>query len=321
MSPATYVTRPLPEPGTALLEAAGIGVDQHEPDSPPSREELLAHVADKDAVLTMLTERVDAEVMEAAPGLRIVANLAVGYDNIDLDAAARRGIVVTNTPDVLTDATADLAWALILSTARRIVEGDRLVRAGEWRGWSPTQLIGQSVWGRTIGIVGLGKIGAAVARRARGFDMRVLYASRSKRPDVDESIGAQHVDLDTLLRESDVVSIHVPLTDDTRHLIDADALRRMRPSTVLVNTARGPVVDEAALVEALRTRSIAAAGLDVFEREPSLEAGLVELDNVVLAPHVGSATVDARSSMVRLCCENIVAVLAGDPPLTPVRRG
>jgi glyoxylate reductase len=307
----------LPEPGTELLTAAGIDVDQHQPDVPPAREELLEHAAGKAALLAMLTERVDAELLDAAPELRIVANLAVGYDNVDVEAATQRGIVVTNTPDVLTDATADLAWALILAAARRLGEGDRLVRAGDWEGWSPTQLIGQSVWGRTIGIVGMGKIGTAVARRARGFDMRVLYLSRSPKPEVDDALRAQRVDLGTLLRDSDVLSIHAPLTPDTRHLIDAGALDQMRSSALLVNTARGPVVDEAALVDALRSRSIAAAGLDVFEREPALAAGLA-LDNVVLAPHVGSATVDARSSMVRLCCENIVAVLSGEHPLTPV---
>jgi glyoxylate reductase len=319
--PAAYVSRPLPAPGTAALTAAGIDVDQHELDSPPSREQLLEHVAGKQALLSMLTERVDAEVLDSAPELRIVANLAVGYDNVDVGAATDRGVVVTNTPDVLTEATADLAWALILAAARRIGEGERLVRAGAWRGWGPTQLIGQSVWGRTLGVIGLGKIGSAVARRARGFDMRILYHTRSPKPEAEAELGARRVDLHTLLREADVVSLHAPLTDETRHLVDAAALGHMRRSAVLVNTARGPVVDEAALVDALRAGAIAAAGLDVFEHEPALSAGLAELDNVVLAPHVGSATVDARSAMVRLCCENIVAVLAGSRPLTPVNSG
>lgn len=315
---AVYVSRPLPAPGTAMLDAAGLVVEQHTVDAPPSRAELLERVADKDAILSMLTERVDAGLLDAAPKLRIVANLAVGYDNVDLDAAAARGIVVTNTPDVLTEATADLAWALLLGAARRVAEGDRLVRSGEWSGWSPTQLLGQSVHGRVLGIVGMGKIGEAVARRASGFGMQVRYHNRHRRPDVEQALGARLVPLDELLRECDVVSLHAPLTDETRHVIDADALAAMPSHAVLVNTARGALVDEAALVAALRRGEIAAAGLDVFEREPALTDGLAALDNVVLAPHIGSATVDARSAMVRLCCENIVAVLAGRPPLTPV---
>ena len=245
-------------------------------------------------------------------------NSAVGYDNIDVPAATARGIVVTNTPDVLTEATADLAWALLMAAARRLGEGDRLVRAGHWEGWSPTQLLGQAVWGRTIGIVGMGKIGTAVARRARGFGMSVIYHNRSARPQAEAELGARLVDLPTLWSEADFVSLHAPLTDDTRHLVDADASTQMRSTAVLVNTARGALIDEAALVEAVRGGVIAAAGLDVFEREPSVDPGLAPLDNVVLAPHIGSATIDARSAMVRCCSENIVAVLNGAPPLTPL---
>jgi glyoxylate reductase len=313
-----YVTRPLPEPGTAMLRAAGLEIHQHPIDTPPGREELLTRAADATAILSMLTERIDVELMEAAPRLRIVANLAVGYDNVDVSAATERGIVVTNTPDVLTEATADLAWALLMGAARRLGEGERLVRAGRWDGWGPTQLLGRSVWGRTIGIVGMGKIGTAVARRARGFDMSVLYHNRTARPDVEADIGARLVALDELLRRSDFVSLHAPLTEQTRHIIDADALAKMTSDAVLVNTGRGPLVDEAALVRALQDRTIAAAGLDVFEREPAIESGLADLDNVVLAPHIGSATIEARSAMVRCCSENIVAVLSGNPPLTPV---
>jgi glyoxylate reductase len=315
---AVYVSRPLPEPGVSLLRAAGFDVEHHEIDEPPARDGLLARVADKAAILSMLTERVDAELMDAAPDLRVVANLAVGYDNIDVPAATERGIVVTNTPDVLTEATADLAWALLMAAARRLGEGDRLVRAGEWDGWSPTQLLGQAVWGHTIGIVGMGKIGTAVARRARGFGMTVLYHNRSPRPEAEAELGARLVDLSTLWREADFVSLHAPLTEQTRHIVDADSLACMRATAVLVNTARGPLIDEAALVEALRGGVIAAAGLDVFEREPSIDPGLAPLDNVVLAPHIGSATVDARSAMVRCCSDNIIAVLNGDTPLTPL---
>jgi glyoxylate reductase len=242
----------------------------------------------------------------------------VGYDNIDVPAATERGIVVTNTPDVLTEATADLAWALLMAAARRLGEGERLVRAGEWEGWSPTQLLGQAVWGRTIGIVGMGKIGTAVARRARGFGMTVLYNNRSARPDAEAELGARWVDLPTLWRDADFVSLHAPLTDATRHLVDAEALAHMRNTAVLVNTGRGALIDEAALADALRAGTIAAAGLDVFEREPAVDSDLMLLDNVVLAPHIGSATIAARSAMVRCASENIVAVLEGDPPLTPL---
>ena len=316
--PLVYVTRLLPSPGTAPLEAAGFAVRQHEPDQPPTPDELRTGAADADALVCLLTDRVDGELLDAAPGLRVVANVAVGFDNIDVPACTARGVLATNTPGVLTEATADLAWALLLAAARRVGEGERLVRAGAWEGWSPTQLVGQPVHGRTIGIVGMGAIGTAVARRARGFGMPVLYTSRSARPEVEAETGARQVPLDELLATADVVSLHAPLTPDTRHLIDAAALARMKPTAILVNTARGPVVDEAALVEALRAGRIAAAGLDVFEREPALADGLAELDNAVVLPHLGSATTEARATMVGLACANVVAALTGGEPPTPL---
>jgi glyoxylate reductase len=316
---AIYVSRPLPAPGTELLAAAGVEVEQHPFDRPPTRDELLAGLRGKQALLCLLTERIDTEVLDAAPELRVVANLAVGYDNVDVAAATARGVVVTNTPDVLTDATAELTWALILSAARRVVEGDALVRAGRWTGWSPTQLLGVSLTGKTLGILGMGKIGAAVARRARGFAMSVVYTNRTRNEAVEAEIGARAVPFAELLERSDVLTIHAPSTPETRHVIDDAALARLRPGAILVNTARGPLVDEAALVRALQSRRIAAAGLDVFEREPELAPGLTELDNVVLLPHLGSATAEARGAMVELCCRNILAVLAGEPPITPVR--
>jgi glyoxylate reductase len=322
---SVYVSRPLPAPGAALLIAAGVEVEQQSFDRPPTRDELLAGVQDKDALLCLLTERVDAELLEAAPGLRVVANLAVGYDNVDIAAATARGVVVTNTPDVLTDATADLTWALILAAARRIVEGDSLVRGGAWSGWSPTQLLGASLTGKTLGIFGMGKIGAAVARRARGFSMSVVYTNRTRNTAVETELGARAVTLDELLAQSDVLTLHAPSTPETRHVLDAAALARLKPGAILVNTARGPLIDEAALVAALRSGRIAAAGLDVFEREPQLAPGLTDLDNVVLLPHLGSATAETRAAMVELCCRNILAVLAGEPPITPLnsvpRRG
>jgi glyoxylate reductase len=316
---SVLVTRPLPAPGTVMLRDAGLSVEQRTGDEPPSPAELRAAVTGRSALLCLITERIDAAVLDAAGDrLRIVANLAVGHDNVDLAAAAARGVVVTNTPDVLTEATADLTWALLLAASRRIVEGDALVRGGRWEGWGPTQLLGAPVAGRTLGIVGLGAIGTAVARRARGFGMTVLYHNRSANPAAEAELGARRVPLPELLETADFVSLHAPLNPASRHLLDAGALARMKPTAVLVNTARGPLVDEAALVAALRDGVIAGAALDVYEREPMVAEGLAGLPNVVLAPHIGSATTDARGAMVRLCCANILAVLAGRPPLTPV---
>jgi glyoxylate reductase len=316
---AVYVSRPLPAPGTDPLRAAGIDVLQHPDDRPPTRAELFAGLENKQALLCLLTERVDAELLDAAPELQIVANLAVGYDNVDVAAATQRGVVVTNTPDVLTEATAELTWALILAAARRIVEGDTLVRTGQWKGWSPTQLLGTSLTGKTLGIFGMGKIGAAVARRAGGFGMSVIYTNRTRNVAVEQELGARAVAFDELLARSDVLTLHAPATAETRGAFDAAALAQLQPGAVFVNTARGQLVDEAALVDALRDRRIAAAGLDVFEREPELAAGLTALDNVVMLPHIGSATHEARGAMVELCCANVTAVLAGEHPITPVK--
>lgn len=316
-APTVFVTRALPDPGTAPLVEAGLAVRGGTADRPLTPDEVLAGLADADAVICMLSDRIDAAVLDASPRLRVVANYAVGYDNVDVAAARARGVEVTTTPGVLTDATADLAFALLLAAARRVVEGDRLVRTG-WDGWGPTELLGQPVAGRTLGILGMGAIGQAVARRARGFGMPVLYHNRRRVPEVVEAeLGARFVTLDELWEASDVISLHAPLNPESHHVVDAAALARMKPTAVLVNTGRGPLVDEAALVEALRARRIAAAGLDVFEREPALAEGLAGLDNVVLTPHVGSATTTARATMVRLCCDNVAAVLEGRPALTP----
>jgi glyoxylate reductase len=316
--PTVFVTRSLPSPGVSPMREAGLVVDHRDLDSTPSRAELLAGVADADALLCLLTDRVDAEVLDAAPGLRVVANYAVGFDNIDVAAATARRVVVTNTPDVLTEATADLAWSLILGAARRVGEGDALVRSGGWAAFSPMLLLGAPVAGRTLGIVGLGAIGTAVARRARGFDMPVLYTGPHRRAEAEAQTGARWVPLAELLARSDVVSLHAPLRADNRHLVDADALALMKPTAILVNTARGGLVDEPALVAALRDGTIAAAGLDVYEREPALSAGLADLPNALLLPHIGSATTEARAAMVQLCCDNIAAVFDGRRPLTPL---
>jgi glyoxylate reductase len=283
-----------------------------------ARDALLAELVEADGLIAALDVRVDDALLAAAPRLRVAANVAVGYDNVDVAACARRGVVVTNTPDVLTAATADFTWALILAAARRIVEGDRLVRSGGWRGWSLDLLLGRELAGTRLGIVGLGRIGQAVARRARGFDVEVVYAG--PRPvEAAADLGAWHVPLDELLATSDVVSLHCPLGPTTRHLIDAAALARMKPDAILVNTARGPIVDEAALAAALAAGRPGAAGLDVFEREPAVEPALLDHPRVVLAPHLGSATTATRGRMATLAAEAVADVLAGRPPRHEVR--
>lgn len=313
-----FVTRSLPDPGVEPLRAAGFDVEVHDGEMPPDPDALRRGTREADALLTTLADRIDADLLDACQRLRVVANYAVGFDNVDVVAARARGIEVTTTPDVLTDATADLTWALLLAAARQLGRGDRMVRAGQWQGWAPTQLLGQPLGGRVLGIVGLGAIGTAVARRALGFGMRIVYANRSPiAPELAIELGAERLSVEELVRTADVVSLHAPLNAESRHLIDADALSAMKPTAILVNTARGALVDEAALVDALRVGRPAAAGLDVFEREPALTAGLTALDNVVLAPHLGSATTEARAEMARLCCDNIVAVLSGRPALTP----
>jgi glyoxylate reductase len=314
------VTRRIPDPAIELLEGAGdVWVSPH--DRPLSTEELHDAVAGADAAVTLLHDRVDDAFLDAAgPGLRIVANVAVGYDNVDVEACARREVVVSNTPGVLTEATADIAFALILMSTRRLGEGERLIRSRTPWSWSMFFMLGTGLQGKTLGIVGLGKIGQATARRARAFGMEIAYAGRRRAPDeVEAELRARFLPLDELLATADVVTLHCPLSSETRHLIDAAALARMRPSAHLVNTTRGPVVDEAALAEALRSGAIAGAGLDVFEREPEVQPELLGLQNVVLIPHLGSATIETRTAMGVLAAENVVAVLGGSAPATPVR--
>ena len=279
----------------------------------PTREELEEMLSRADAVLCTLADQIDKPLLAEAPNLKVIANYAVGFNNIEMDAARERGIVVTNTPDVLTDATADLTWALLLATARRVVESDTWLRTGEWSGWSPTQMLGADVTGKVLGIVGLGRIGQAVARRAAGFRMPVLYTAKRPCLASTESSDWAHVPLAALLEQADFVSIHVPLTDATRHLIGAPEFAMMKPTSILINTSRGAVVDEEMLVSVLQTRRIAGAGLDVYEREPILTAGLTELPNVVLLPHLGSATLNTRVQMGMICLENILAVFQGKP--------
>ena len=320
-APRIAVTRLIPEPALELLREAGdTWVSPH--DRPLTTDELFEAIAGADAVVTLLHDRVDDAFLDAAgPQLRVVANVAVGYDNVDVAACARRGVVFTNTPGVLTDATADIAFALILMVTRRLGEGERLVRAGGTWSWNMFFLLGSGIQGKTLGIVGLGQIGQATAYRARAFGMRIAYAGRRRAdPVLEAELEARHLPLDELLATADVVSLHCPLSDETRHLIDADALARMKPTAYLVNTTRGPVVDEEALAEALRAGTIAGAGLDVYEREPIVHAPLLELENVALLPHLGSATVETRTAMGVLAARNAIAVLRGERPPTPVSQ-
>ncbi len=301
-------------PARALDEACDV---ERLDERPVTRERLMARLPGKLALICLLTERIDRAVLDAGRDLKVVANIAVGYDNIDVAAARERGIVVTNTPDVLTEATAECTWALILAAARRIPEGERLLRRGAWTGWALDFMLGTELAGKQLGIVGMGRIGRAVAARAPAFGMRVVYAEAGDHP-APQVDGAARVSLDELLVGSDVVSLHVPLTPETRHLIDRRALARMRRTAILVNTSRGPVVDEAALAWALEERLIAAAALDVYEREPAVHPALVALENVVLAPHMGSGTIETRTAMADLAVRNVLAVLNGRPPITPV---
>lgn len=325
MKPRVFVARQIPEEGLQLIKTY-YEVEVWDRYTPPPREILLSKVSRVDALVTLLTDRIDREVLDSALRLRIIAQYAVGYDNIDVDYATRKGVYVTNTPGVLTDATADLAWALLLAASRRIVEADKFVRSGEyWRtgtGWHPLMMLGYHVSGKTLGIIGMGRIGQAVARRAKGFNMRILYYQRHKLPgELEKELGAEYVDLETLLRESDFVTIHVPLTKETYHMIGESELKMMKKTAILVNTARGAVVDEQALVKALKEGWIAGAGLDVFEREPlPPESPLTELNNVVLAPHIGSATRETRAAMAELVAHNLIAFYRGEVPPNLVNK-
>jgi glyoxylate reductase len=307
---------PVLDPAPALLEAAAVELVPY-PAERPLTEDRIREAVEAGGCQGILSQVMDPirETVLSTPGLEIVANVAVGYDNIDIPAATRYGVMATHTPGVLTETTADFAFALMMAAARRIAEGDRFVRAGRFGGWAIDMLLGQDVWGATLGLVGVGRIGGAVARRARAFDMRILYTDAvALPPDVERELGATRVELDELLRDADFVSLHVPLTPDTRHLIGVAELDRMKPGAVLVNTSRGPVVDEAALVVALRERRIFAAGLDVFEREPEVHPDLLGLDNAVLAPHIASGSVRTRSEMSALAVRNLLAGLRGERP-------
>lgn len=316
--PSVYVTRLIPEPNIDALRAE-FDVEVNMEDRALTRDELKDKIRGRAAVVSLLTDAIDGEVLDAAgKQLKIVANYAVGFNNFDLKAATERKIILTNTPGVLDDATATHTFTLLLATARRIAEADKFVRDGKWRGWAPMFFIGLDVDHKTLGIAGLGRIGKNVARKARGFDMKILYSDMQRDADFEAETGAAFVDKPTLLKESDFLTLHVPLTPETRHYIGAAELRQMKPTAVLINAARGPVVDEKALVQALREKWIFGAGLDVFENEPALEPGLTELDNVVIVPHVASATTGTRLAMGEIAVGNVKKVLNGLPPDTCV---
>ena len=318
-APLLYISRLLPDPVMAAARQQCQLLNEPR-DAAPTEDSLAAGLREADAAICTLTDRVDASMLTAASRLTILANYAVGHNNIDLAAASARGIVVTNTPDVLTDSTADLTWALLLAVARRVAEGDAYVRSGDWSGWAPTQMLGTDVSGKTLGIIGLGRIGQAVAQRAAGFNMRVCYTSRTTRVPGWLSSHWEPRAFPDVLKDADFVSLHVPLTADTHHLIGAPQLALMKPTAFLINTSRGPVVEESALVDALLRRRLAGAGLDVFEQEPLFHPSLRELRQVVLLPHLGSATLATRVRMGMICLENIAAVCAGKPAPNQVNR-
>lgn len=321
MKPSLFMTREIPKRGLDIIRE-NFDVDLWPDEAPPSKEEIIRRIKDKQALVSLLTDPIDEEVINSAPNLRIIAQYAVGFDNIDLKAATKRGIYVTNTPEVLTETTADFAFALMLAVARRVVEADKYVRNGKWKvAWHPLMMLGEDVHGRTLGIVGLGRIGSAVARRAKGFDMKILYYDVIRREDLERELGIKYVDLETLLRESDFVTIHTPLTPETYHLIGEKQLRMMKKTAFLINTSRGKVVDQKALYKALKEGWIAGAALDVFEQEPiSMDDPLLELENVVLAPHIASATHETRSKMAEIVAENLLAFKRGEVPPTLVNK-
>lgn len=313
--PRVYVARRLPDRAMTLLreqtDVTVWGTDE----VPPPRSVLLRETAPCDGLLSLLTDKIDGALLDACPRVKVVSNYAVGFDNVDVEAATARGVVVTNTPGVLTETTADFAFTLLMAAARRVVEADRYTREGKWQSWMPMLFLGQDIHHATLGLVGLGRIGAAMAKRAGGFDMHVLYHDVVRREDLERSLGIEYTTLDDLLRRADFVSVHTPLTAQTRHLIGAEQLKMMKGTAVLINSARGPIVDQEALVDALRSGTIAAAGLDVFEAEP-IPAGhpLLSLPNVVVVPHIASASVETRTKMALMAAENLLAVLSGRRP-------
>jgi glyoxylate reductase len=312
--PKVFATHPLFPSARKVLDDE-FEVDYWNQTERPPRAEVLKRVADKEALICLLTEKVNDDLLAAAPKLRIAATVSVGFDHIDVEACTRRKVVATHTPGVLDDTTADFAWALLMAVARRVLEGDTWLRSGTWPGWDLDQLVGGDVWGKTLGILGFGRIGRGLARRAYGFNMRILYNDAVRAPaNVEEQLRAEYVDRDKLFRDSDFISLHVPLLPDTRHLISKENLEKMKPTAYLINTSRGPVVDEAALAEALENKKIAGAALDVYENEPKVNPALLGRKDVVLTPHLASASVDTRTKMALMAANNVTALFQGKRP-------
>ena len=308
-----YITRMIPDEGINKLRDY-FDVEVNDLDRELTYEELKEKIKGKDGVLCLLSDKIDGELMDTEPRIKIFANYAVGYNNMDVKAAKKRNIYLSNTPDVLTDATADMAWALLFATARRVVEGHKFIRSGKFKRWSPKLLLGRDITGKTLGIIGAGRIGQAFAKKAKAFNMNILYYSRSKKEDFERESGAEYVSFDEILKRSDFISLHTPLTKETIHMLGDREFEMMKETAILINTSRGPVIDEKALVRALKNNTIWGAGLDVYENEPEVEEGLLELDNVVLCPHIGSATKETRAKMSMVAAENIIAVLSGKVP-------
>ena len=316
-----FVTSKVSDSALNILKSVG-EVEVWEKEETLNGKTLLEKIKEKDAVLTMVNNFVTDDIIQQAPKLKVIGNCGVGYNNIDIASAEKHGVIVTNTPDVLNDATADLTWALILGIARRIVEADKFVREGKFTGWLPHLFIGNLVYGKKLGIIGLGRIGTAVCERAKGFNMDVYYYNRNRLPiEKEQALNATYADLDRLLRECDYITIHAPLNEESHHLIGRDELNLMKQDAYLINTSRGPLVDEQALYEHLKAGKIAGAALDVYEHEPKIVEGLLELDNVILLPHIGSATLETRAQMAELAAKNIANVLTGKEPITPVTKG
>ncbi|MEP0860812.1 MAG: D-glycerate dehydrogenase [Ignavibacterium sp.] len=313
-----FITYQIPEIGIELIRKKGFDVKVYSKEKLISRQELIKNVKDADAVISLLTDKIDKDVIDQMKRCKIIANYAVGFNNIDIEYARRKNIIVTNTPDVLTDSTADLAMTLVLACARRLNEGEKIVRERKFKGWRPKLLLGYELKDKTFGIIGMGRIGFAVAKRAYAFGCRIIYYSNKKNPDAENLLNAKKVSLTSLMKNSDIISLHVPLTNKTKNLINSEMLDLLKKNAIFINTARGEVVDEKYLIEILRKKKIFSAGFDVYENEPDLNPELLKLDNVVLLPHIGSATHEARNAMSELAAKNVIVVLSGKNPLTPV---
>lgn len=313
-----FITRKIPGIAESLLNKNGFDVTSFKKDKPISKQELLKSVKGIDALISLLTDKIDKDIIDAMPGCKVIANYAVGYNNIDVNYAKSKGIVVTNTPDILTDATADLAVTLLLAAARRVIEGDNMMRQNKFEGWKPQLLTGVDVRNKTVGILGTGRIGTAFAKRMSGFDSKILYYDKTNNEQIEKRFGGKKVSLNTLLKKADFISIHLPLTPDTYHFLNKEKLQMLKSTAVVINTARGEIIDERELIKLLKGRKIFAAGFDVYENEPAVNFELFKLDNVVLLPHVGSATIETRSKMAELAAKNVIAVLKNKKPLTAV---